>query len=76
MSDFQDFLAEKNAIDGYLEQDYRIVGVTEELDGDRLRLQPPSGAPDSKPVTLLIQNANARKYWSTLLFASSESDDL
>ncbi|REE84458.1 hypothetical protein A8990_115139 [Paenibacillus taihuensis] len=74
MSDFEQFMAEKNAIDEYLEQDYRIVGVTEELNGDRLRLQPPAGAPDSVPITLLIQNSNARKYWSTLLFATSESD--
>ncbi|WP_308634559.1 hypothetical protein [Paenibacillus silvisoli] len=73
MSEYQEFLEEKAAIDDYLEQGYRIVNVIEDLSGDRLRLEPPAGG-DGKPVTLHLRNANARKYWTARLLSDLVSD--
>ncbi|RAP78052.1 hypothetical protein [Paenibacillus montanisoli] len=68
MSEYKEFLEEKAAIDGYLEQGYRIVNVIEDLSGDQLQLAPPEA--DGYPVTLHLRNANARKYWTSRLLAN------
>ncbi|MBP3961208.1 hypothetical protein [Paenibacillus lignilyticus] len=72
MSEHSEFLAEKAAIDGYLEQGYRIVSVIEDLSGDKLLLAPPGEAGNAKLTTLHLRNANARKYWSTLLLTQGQ----
>lgn len=67
MSDYEEFIAEKRAIDRCLAQGYSICGVTENLSGDHLQLAPPPESAGEPPVTLHFRTANARKYWTSLL---------
>ncbi|AEH48413.1 hypothetical protein [Parageobacillus thermoglucosidasius] len=67
---YQEFLAEKEKIDYLIQQGYFIKNVRENLSGAfvefELKRSDSSGKKDSTQV-LHIQNADARKYFSSLL---------
>ncbi|MGJ9383465.1 hypothetical protein [Salipaludibacillus sp. CF4.18] len=71
MSTHNEFIAERDKIDFLIDQGYRITAVTENLSGDLVEFQQvdESGVLREKKETtsLLIMNANARKYFSTLM---------
>lgn len=64
MSDYQQFLDERDKIDFLIQKGYRIHAVTEHLNGSSVEFSHPN-----EPITetLLIGTANARKYFSSLL---------
>ncbi|WP_284037826.1 hypothetical protein [Neobacillus sp. 114] len=64
MSEHQQFLAERDKIDFFMQKGYRIHSVNEHLDGATVEFVHPNG---NVTETLLISNANARKYFSSLL---------
>ena len=63
MSAYEQYVEEKNKIDGYLNQEYVITGVREGLSGDWLELKHPGG----DEALLLIETADARKYFVNVL---------
>ena len=63
MSTYKQFIDEKIKIDAYLKQEYVITGVREGLSGDWLELKHPGG----DEVSLLIETADARKYYVNVL---------
>ncbi|MBS4211038.1 hypothetical protein [Neobacillus rhizophilus] len=64
MTEHQQFLAERDKIDFFIQKGFRIQSVNEHLDGATVEFVHPNG--DVTEV-LLISNANARKYFSSLL---------
>jgi hypothetical protein len=70
MSAFDEFEQERLAIDGLLQQGYRVTGITEDLDGAKVTFAP--GSPEQSPVELLLLTADARKHVTTLIFAGSK----
>lgn len=67
MSAYEQFAEEKNKIDAYMKQQYVITGVREGLSGDWLELKHPGG----DQATLLVETADARKYFANLLIRQS-----
>ncbi|MBB6450070.1 hypothetical protein HNR44_002048 [Geomicrobium halophilum] len=63
MSEYNNYIAEKEKIDRYVNEGYRITDVSEDLSGALLTLMDKRG----KSETLRIGNADARKYFSVLL---------
>jgi hypothetical protein len=51
MSDFDEFMTEKQEIDRYLAQGYSICGITEDLSGDWLELEPSASLISAQAVT-------------------------
>ncbi|OLO28180.1 hypothetical protein BTR23_18035 [Alkalihalophilus pseudofirmus] len=74
MSDYQQFISEKEKIDFLIDQGYRIKGVTENLSGAfvefELRIPDPSGH-KNQLEKLHILTADARKYFSSILIQQS-----
>lgn len=68
MSTYKQYVDEKNKIDSYLKQKYMITGVREGLSGDLLILKHPSG----DEVSLLIETADARKYFVKFVQSGAE----
>ncbi|WP_078552486.1 hypothetical protein [Bacillus alkalicellulosilyticus] len=66
MSEYQEFLAERDEIDYLIQQGYQIIGVTENLSGAFVEF-----SRTKKKVTeyerLHIKTAEARKYFSYLI---------
>ena len=67
MSAYEQFAEEKSKIDGYIKQQYVITGVREGLSGDWLELKHPGG----DQASLLVETADARKYFANLLIKQS-----
>ncbi|HTG71052.1 MAG TPA: hypothetical protein VL921_17475 [Candidatus Udaeobacter sp.] len=67
MSAYEQFAEEKNKIDAYMKQQYVITGVREGLSGDWLELKHPGG----DQASLLVETADARKYFANLLIKQS-----
>ena len=68
MSDYQQFLQEREQIDFLLEKGYKISKVTEDLNGafvDFAKLN--AKADEAVTETLHISTANARKYFAVKL---------
>ncbi|MGJ7910048.1 hypothetical protein [Neobacillus sp. LXY-1] len=64
MSDYQQFLEERDKIDFLIQKGYMIQSVTEHLNGATVEFVHPDG---HESETLLVGNANARKYFSSIL---------
>ncbi|HYK72981.1 MAG TPA: hypothetical protein VEV44_07600 [Pseudoneobacillus sp.] len=64
MSDYQQFLSERDKIDDLIQKGYLIDNVIENLNGATVDFLHPN---DNKKETLQIGSANARKYFSSLL---------
>ncbi|WP_372663600.1 hypothetical protein [Cohnella sp.] len=71
MSAYEEYYAEKQAVDAYLIAGFTIVGINEVLDGMEIRFkkQPPD---DPDEAELLLLTADARKYVSYLIFAQQK----
>jgi hypothetical protein len=67
MSAYEQYAEEKSKIDSYMKQQYVITGVREGLSGDWLELKHPGG----DEATLLVETADARKYFANLLLKQS-----
>nr|WP_263326572.1 hypothetical protein [Neobacillus sp. Marseille-Q6967] len=64
MSEYQQFLNERDRIDFLIQKGYRIQRVHEHLDGATVEFLHPE---KNVKETLLIGTANARKYFSSML---------
>jgi hypothetical protein len=69
VSEHQQFLAERDKIDYLIQKGYKISAVKEHLDGATVDFVHPNG---NVIETLLIGNANARKYFSSLLIKQNQ----
>ncbi|MDQ0201388.1 hypothetical protein [Neobacillus ginsengisoli] len=69
MSEYQQFLDERDKIDFFIQKGYRINGVKEQLNGDSVGFLSPNG---NITETILIKNPNARKYFSSLLIQQNQ----
>lgn len=68
MSEYEQFMLEKQKLDDYTAQKFKIVGVKEDLSGAWLVLEHPGG----ETATLQLKTANARKYYATLLIKQGQ----
>ncbi|WP_251550548.1 hypothetical protein [Neobacillus muris] len=68
MSEHQQFLAEREQIDLLIGKGYQIHSVKEHLNGATVEFVNGEG---KQKETLLIGNANARKYFSSLIVKQS-----
>jgi hypothetical protein len=67
MSEYKEFLLEKEKIDSLLDQGFQIVGVIENVSGAFVTFE--KGEDGEKEVRQIqIKMAEARKYFSTLLW--------
>lgn len=64
MSDYQQYLNERDKLDFFIQKGFRIHAVHEHLDGASVEFHHPTS---KEKATLLIGTANARKYFSSLL---------
>jgi len=69
MSEHQQFLDERDKIDFLIQKGFRIHQVHEHLNGSSVDFYHPEV---NKTETLLIGNANARKYFSSLLIQQKQ----
>ena len=69
MSEFEQFQAEKQKLDGFVAQKFKIVGVNEDLEGAWLDLEHPGG----ETASLHLTTANARKYYVSLLLIQGQT---
>lgn len=67
MSAYEQYAEEKSKIDSYIKLQYVITGVREGLSGDWLELKHPGG----DEAALLVETADARKYFANLLLKQS-----
>ncbi|NDI35453.1 hypothetical protein [Chengkuizengella sediminis] len=71
MSSYQQFLVEKEKIDTLLQRGYKIKNVRENLSGSFVEFELENNCENNKfenKKTLLVTNADARKYFSSLIF--------
>ncbi|ANE48483.1 hypothetical protein SY83_21825 [Paenibacillus swuensis] len=71
MGAYEEFLEERSRLDGYLEQEYRIIGIQEDLQGAEVRLLSPEG----KPVSIRLGSADSRKYIANRIIAERRTQD-
>jgi hypothetical protein len=69
MSDYQQFLNERDKIDFLIQKGYRITKVIENLDGAYIDFS----HPNDLIQTLQIETANGRKYFSSLLIQQGKA---
>ncbi|MED1201502.1 hypothetical protein [Heyndrickxia acidicola] len=68
MSEYQQFLQERDRIDFLIQKGYRIKKVTESLNGDIVEFEnKENNREETKVETLHILTPNARKYFSAKL---------
>jgi hypothetical protein len=67
MSEYQEFLNERDKIDFLLQKGFNIEKVTENLSGAFVLFK---HSENNRSATLHIKTANARKYFSNLLIHS------
>ncbi|PLR69521.1 MULTISPECIES: hypothetical protein [Bacillaceae] len=67
MSDYQEYLSERDKIDYYLDQGYKIASVAENLSGAFLTFKSQTDQDDL--IEMHIKTAEARKYFSSKLMA-------
>ncbi|MFL6563166.1 MAG: hypothetical protein ACJ8MO_44600 [Bacillus sp. (in: firmicutes)] len=70
MSDYQQFLAERDKIDFFIQKGYRINGVKEHLNGSTVEFVHPKG---NVSETILVGTADARKYFASLLLKQNQT---
>jgi hypothetical protein len=69
MSEYEQFKLEKQKLDDFAAQKFKIVGVKEDLSGTWLDLEHPGG----ETANLHLTTANARKYYVTLIIAQGQA---
>lgn len=69
MSEYQDFLQERDRLDFMIQQGYRIKNVTENLSGAFVEFENGEGEYE----TLKILTPDARKYFSVLLLKQQKT---
>ncbi|ETI68902.1 hypothetical protein [Neobacillus vireti] len=72
MSDYQQFLDERDKIDFLIQKGCQINSVREHLNGASVDFLHPNG---NVTETLLIGTANGRKYFSSLLISQNQPKD-
>jgi hypothetical protein len=73
MSDYQQFLAEKDKIDYFIDKGFRIKNVEENLEGAFLLLENRVDN-DKQEETLHIKHADSRKYFASLLISQLQKE--
>lgn len=73
MSDYQEYLEERNKIDFLIQKGYQIRFILENLNGSYVDLIHPI---EKTKKTLHISTANGRKYFSSLLIKQNNSSYL
>ncbi|QOR64638.1 hypothetical protein IM538_12235 [Cytobacillus suaedae] len=68
MSDYQQFLQERDRIDFLLQNGYKIANITENLSGAFVDFE----NKEKEQETLHIQTADARKYFSVTLIKQTK----
>lgn len=68
MSDYQQFLQERDRIDFLLQNGYKITNITENLSGAFVDFE----NKEKEQETLHIQTADARKYFSVMLIKQTK----
>lgn len=63
MSAYQEYIAEKERLDAYVNRHFQISAISENLSGTSVRLEHPGG----ESATLLLLTADARKHVINLL---------
>lgn len=74
MSDYQQFLAERDKIDFFIDKGFRIKNVEENLEGAFLLLENRGGT-DKQEETLHIKHADSRKYFASLLIRQLQKEN-
>lgn len=64
MSDYQEFLSERDKIDFLIQKGFKIENITENLSGAFVLFKHKE---NKRSATLHVKTANARKYFSNLL---------
>ncbi|TSB47321.1 hypothetical protein [Alkalicoccobacillus porphyridii] len=64
MAEYLQYISEKQEIEQLLEQGYQIYNMRDHLNGTDVLMKKPE---ESELVTLVLGNANARKYLTTIL---------
>lgn len=67
MSEYQEFLQERDRIDFLIQQGYRINHITENLSGAFVNFEKVEESGETQSETLQIVTPDARKYFSVLL---------
>lgn len=67
MTTYKEFIIERNQIDSLIMKDYKITNIRETLDGAFVDFE--NEEETEKLITLHIMNADARKYFATLLLS-------
>ncbi|WP_096435195.1 hypothetical protein [Alteribacter populi] len=75
MSSYNEFISERDKIDFLIDQGYQIKAVTENLSGafvefEKIKKKQVEGKQETR--TLHILNADARKYFSTLIIKQQQ----
>ena len=73
MSEYLQFLNERDQIDLLMQKGYRMKRVTETLNGDLVEFESCENQEENKRETLLITTPNARKYFSVKLLKQKNS---
>jgi hypothetical protein len=73
LSDYQEYLIEKESIDNLIDQGYQIVRVTENLYGAFVDFERKDQKNERQIKKLHIKLAEARKYFSIFLINGGES---
>ncbi|MFE7063008.1 hypothetical protein ACFVAD_12740 [Sutcliffiella sp. NPDC057660] len=74
MSDYQQFLAERDKIDYFIDKGFRIKNVEENLEGAFLLLEKRGGT-DKQEEALHIKHADSRKYFASLLIRQLQKEN-
>ncbi|MGM9928482.1 MAG: hypothetical protein ACI35P_11090 [Bacillus sp. (in: firmicutes)] len=69
MSEYTQYLSERNDIDGLLQKGYVICSVKEDLNGSVVEF---INKETKLKEVLIIKNANARKYFSSMLLQQKQ----
>lgn len=73
MSDYQLFLQERDQIDSFYQEGYKIFSITENLNGAIVVFEKKgSSKKEVKTETLHITTANARKYFAVKLIMQQQ----
>ncbi|KPB05115.1 hypothetical protein [Bacillus sp. CHD6a] len=76
MSDYQQYIAEKEKIDFFIHKGFRIKEVEENLEGSFLVLERRDSQKEiSHEETLHIKHADSRKYFASLLIKQHQQQE-
>ena len=74
MSEYQQFLQEREQIDFLIDKGYKIKNITENLNGAVVEFEKVESSDEKSFETLHIQTPNARKYFSVKLIQQQVSN--